>query len=195
MQDFGTMLSEHLVAVRLQQMSANAWRQRSVTCMHLLQHLQAQTNLRAWAHAFLRQQKGSRQFCCLHASTPQAAERAKVQVRSDVPADMLSDEVNLARLHALRCHFCKRCGAPMELALPPDEHQLRHVCQNCSFVDYHNPKMVVGCLVEHKGQVLLCKRALEPCSGLWTLPAGYMELGESCAGAFTTLSSALPQLA
>lgn len=61
------------------------------------------------------------------------------------------------------------------------EDELRHVCSSCNYVEYHNPKMVVGCLVEHQGKVLLCKRALEPCAGRWTLPAGYLELHESSA--------------
>jgi ADP-ribose/FAD diphosphatase len=104
-----------------------------------------------------------------------------VPVRRDVPEHMLADEVRLASLHALKCRFCKRCGGAMELAVPTNEDALRHVCIKCAYVDYHNPKMVVGMVVEHEGRVLLCKRALEPCAGLWTLPAGYMELGESCA--------------
>ena len=103
------------------------------------------------------------------------------------PDSLLANEAAIASLHALKCYFCKKCGSPMELALPADEHELRHVCKNsaCGFIDYHNPKMVVGCVIEHEGKVLLCKRALEPCSGLWTLPAGYMELGETSAGAPT----------
>lgn len=106
-----------------------------------------------------------------------------VDVRSDVPPAKLADEAKLAALQRLNCRFCKRCGAAMQLAVPPGEDDLRHVCGGCAFVDYHNPKMVVGCVIEHEGKVLLCKRALEPCAGLWTLPAGYMELGETCAGA------------
>ena len=55
------------------------------------------------------------------------------------------------------------------------------MCTQCARVDYQNPKMVAGCVVLHEGQVLLCRRAIEPCKGLWTLPAGYVELGESVA--------------
>jgi ADP-ribose/FAD diphosphatase len=112
----------------------------------------------------------------------------QVGIRSDVPTEKRADEAKVAALHRLNCLFCKRCGSAMALAVPPGEEELRHVCTNCGFVDYHNPKMVVGCVVEHKGQVLLCKRALEPCRGMWTLPAGFMELGETSAGVPTGLT-------
>jgi ADP-ribose/FAD diphosphatase len=69
----------------------------------------------------------------------------------------------------------------MQIVVPRGETERRHQCSSCSYIEYHNPKTVVGCLVEHEGKVLLCKRALEPCAGLWTLPAGYMELHESSA--------------
>ena len=127
-----------------------------------------------------------------HAATPLATHAApasaqkapeETPLRAGVPQAVQQDEAQIRKLQALKVYFCKQCGAGMELAVPPGEEQLRHVCSSCSFVDYHNPKMVVGCLVEHQGQVLLCRRALEPCSGLWTLPAGFMELGESCARA------------
>lgn len=69
----------------------------------------------------------------------------------------------------------------MEQRIPEGEHEMRAVCSKCGSIHYQNPKMVVGCLVEHEGKVLLCKRSIEPSYGLWTLPAGYMELGESAA--------------
>lgn len=56
---------------------------------------------------------------------------------------------------------------------------MRHVCDACEIVHYSNPRVIVGCLVEHESRVLLCKRAIEPRSGLWTLPAGFMENGET----------------
>lgn len=59
------------------------------------------------------------------------------------------------------------------------EEKPRAICTACGRVHYQNPKMVVGCLVVHEDKVLLCKRSIEPSYGLWTLPAGYMELGES----------------
>ncbi|KAA6416757.1 MAG: nudix hydrolase chloroplastic-like [Trebouxia sp. A1-2] len=77
--------------------------------------------------------------------------------------------------------YCRMCGTQMELAIPKGEAAWRHMCSNCGYIDYLNPKMVVGCIVEHEGKILLCKRGIEPCKGKWTLPAGYMELKESSA--------------
>lgn len=59
-----------------------------------------------------------------------------------------------------------------------DTHE-RDVCTTCGFIDYVNPKIVVGSVVRHEGKILLCKRAIEPRSGYWTLPAGYLELNET----------------
>ncbi len=77
--------------------------------------------------------------------------------------------------------FCCHCGASVEERVPPDDNRPRHVCGGCGVVHYVNPKAVVGCLVEHDEQLLLCRRAIEPKSGLWTLPAGYLEVDESAA--------------
>lgn len=75
--------------------------------------------------------------------------------------------------------FCSQCGATITLIIPPDDNRLRHVCSSCRTVYYQNPKVVAGCIPEHEGKVLLCKRAIEPRMGCWTLPAGYMELAET----------------
>lgn len=75
--------------------------------------------------------------------------------------------------------FCCNCGGPLHQAIPPGEDMWRSVCTACGRVDYQNPKMVAGCVVMHHSQVLMCRRGIEPCKGLWTLPAGYVELGES----------------
>ncbi len=64
-------------------------------------------------------------------------------------------------------------------AVPGDTLE-RDVCAQCGFVAYENPKIVVGSVVVHDGAVLLCRRAIEPRRGFWTLPAGYLELGETC---------------
>jgi ADP-ribose pyrophosphatase YjhB (NUDIX family) len=63
--------------------------------------------------------------------------------------------------------------------IPDGDTHERSVCATCGFVDYQNPKIVVGSVVGHAGQVLLCRRAIEPRRGFWTLPAGYLELGET----------------
>ncbi|ONM23390.1 Nudix hydrolase 23 chloroplastic [Zea mays] len=77
--------------------------------------------------------------------------------------------------------FCPACGSPTKLAIPDGDEKMRAVCSSCGGVHYENPKMVVGCLVEHDNKVLLCRRKIEPAYGLWTLPAGYLEVGESAA--------------
>jgi ADP-ribose pyrophosphatase YjhB (NUDIX family) len=79
--------------------------------------------------------------------------------------------------------FCSNCGAPVTVKVPTGDNLPRHVCDACSTIHYSNPKMVIGCIPEWEGRVLLCKRAIEPRSGLWTLPAGFMENGETTAQA------------
>jgi ADP-ribose pyrophosphatase YjhB (NUDIX family) len=63
--------------------------------------------------------------------------------------------------------------------IPEGEDRERSVCADCGHVDYQNPKVVVGSVVLSGGRVLMCRRAIEPRKGFWTLPAGYMELGET----------------
>ncbi|PHP68557.1 NUDIX hydrolase [Zhengella mangrovi] len=64
-------------------------------------------------------------------------------------------------------------------SVPDGDSLERRVCGHCGFVDYQNPKIVVGSVVRHEGKILMCRRAIEPRSGFWTVPAGYMELGET----------------
>jgi len=75
--------------------------------------------------------------------------------------------------------FCSQCGAPVTLRMPPGDTLERHVCDACHAIHYQNPRMVVGCVVEWDDRVLLCRRAIEPRHGLWTVPAGYLEIGET----------------
>lgn len=75
--------------------------------------------------------------------------------------------------------FCSACGAGVIRIIPEADNRERHVCSQCATIHYINPKIVTGCIVEWGGRILLCKRAIEPRYGLWTLPAGYMEIGES----------------
>jgi ADP-ribose pyrophosphatase YjhB (NUDIX family) len=77
--------------------------------------------------------------------------------------------------------FCNKCGNKVASAFPPDEDRERLVCQSCGFVHYENPKMVVGCIPVWKDEILLVRRAIEPRLGKWTLPAGYLENGETVA--------------
>jgi len=76
--------------------------------------------------------------------------------------------------------FCSTCGQPVALLIPADDHLPRHVCAACGTVHYQNPKVIVGCVPEWEdGRVLMCKRSIEPRLGLWTFPAGFLEMGET----------------
>ena len=75
--------------------------------------------------------------------------------------------------------FCSQCGQPVTRCTPTDDDRPRHVCTACHFIHYQNPRLVVGTIPEYHGEILLCRRNIEPQRGLWTLPAGYLENGES----------------
>ncbi|MCA9471612.1 MAG: NUDIX hydrolase [Nitrospira sp.] len=76
-------------------------------------------------------------------------------------------------------HYCSLCGTKVERKIPPGEDRLRAVCPSCDTIHYQNPKIVAGCIPEWEGQILICRRAIEPRVGFWTFPAGFMEMGES----------------
>jgi ADP-ribose pyrophosphatase YjhB (NUDIX family) len=84
-------------------------------------------------------------------------------------------------IHARQMNFCSHCGAPVTPRIPNGDNRLRHVCDSCGTIHYQNPHLVVGCLPVWADRVLLCRRAIEPRHGLWTLPAGFMENGETTA--------------
>jgi ADP-ribose pyrophosphatase YjhB (NUDIX family) len=75
--------------------------------------------------------------------------------------------------------FCSACGSPVTQEIPAEDSRLRHVCKNCNAVHYINPKMVLGTIPVFGDQIMLCRRAIEPRHGFWTLPAGFMEINES----------------
>ncbi len=75
--------------------------------------------------------------------------------------------------------YCSACGATVELRVPGDDSRLRHICTTCGIIHYQNPRMVIGAIPEWEDKVLLCRRAIEPRYGYWTLPGGFMENGES----------------
>lgn len=75
--------------------------------------------------------------------------------------------------------FCPHCGAPLEQRLPPGDNRLRPVCTACARVHYQNPHIVVGSVAFAHDRYLLCRRAIEPRRGFWSLPGGYLELGET----------------
>lgn len=75
--------------------------------------------------------------------------------------------------------FCSNCGQNVHQDIPQGDNRLRYVCASCSSIHYENPRIIAGCIPIFNDQVLLCKRAIEPRYGYWTLPAGFMENGES----------------
>ncbi|EED35383.1 nudix hydrolase 23 [Luminiphilus syltensis NOR5-1B] len=77
--------------------------------------------------------------------------------------------------------FCATCGGAIEQRVPEGDDRRRFVCGDCGEIHYINPRVIVGCLPEHNGKILLCRRAIEPRHGYWTLPAGFMENGETTA--------------
>ena len=84
-------------------------------------------------------------------------------------------------IESSRIRHCPSCGAAVELRVPVDDNRVRAVCPACALVHYENPLNVVGTVPAWGLQVLLCRRAIEPRRGFWTLPAGFLELGESTA--------------
>jgi ADP-ribose pyrophosphatase YjhB (NUDIX family) len=78
--------------------------------------------------------------------------------------------------------YCNLCGHRVEHRVPADDYLPRHICTHCGHVQYLNPRVIVGCIPEWQdGRVLMCRRAIEPRLGMWTFPAGFMELGETTA--------------
>ena len=76
-------------------------------------------------------------------------------------------------------NFCSNCGSPTVKKIPEGDGRARNVCEACGMIHYENPKLVVGTIPEYNEKILLCRRAIEPMAGLWTLPAGFMENSET----------------
>lgn len=95
-----------------------------------------------------------------------------------------------------RFQFCPKCGGAIEYTVPEGDDRQRDACPRCERVFYHNPVVVVGCIAEWDGRILMCRRAIEPRRGFWTLPAGFLELGETtpAAGARETEEEALAEV-
>lgn len=79
----------------------------------------------------------------------------------------------------MNIRFCPQCGTAVEHVVPEGDNRLRAVCPGCKHIEYQNPKIVAGCIAEWGEKIVIAKRAIEPRYGFWTLPAGFMELGES----------------
>jgi ADP-ribose pyrophosphatase YjhB (NUDIX family) len=76
-------------------------------------------------------------------------------------------------------NYCSECGEAVHKSIPPGDDRERFVCRACGRIHYRNPRMVVGCIPLWQDQLLLCRRSIEPRQGKWTVPAGYLENGES----------------
>ena len=76
-------------------------------------------------------------------------------------------------------NYCSSCGERVSLLIPEGDNRHRYVCGSCHTIHYENPKIVTGCIPQWRDRILLCKRAIEPRYGLWTLPAGFMENEET----------------
>ena len=76
-------------------------------------------------------------------------------------------------------NFCSNCAKSLSYKIPDGDTINRHVCDHCGMIHYQNPRMVVGCIPIWDDKILMCKRAIEPKYGLWTIPAGFMENGET----------------
>ena len=76
--------------------------------------------------------------------------------------------------------FCSECGHATNMETPIGDNRKRDVCVNCDAIYYQNPKIITGCIPVFEERVLLCRRAIEPRLGFWTLPAGFMENDETC---------------
>ncbi|MGD8212197.1 MAG: NUDIX hydrolase [Desulfobacterales bacterium] len=76
-------------------------------------------------------------------------------------------------------NYCSECGESLTYFIPPGDDRSRYCCESCKTIHYQNPKKLVGCIPEMEDKILFCRRAIEPCYGKWTLPAGYLENGET----------------
>ncbi len=76
-------------------------------------------------------------------------------------------------------NYCPQCGNKTQSKIPEGDNRYRDVCEFCDLIHYQNPRIIAGCIPVWKDKVLLCKRAIQPRQGFWTLPAGFMELDET----------------
>jgi len=102
-----------------------------------------------------------------------------VGVRFPLPAPTKQHRFAEYHQHLRPMKYCSSCGSLVNRVVPEGDNRERWVCPECNTVHYQNPLVVVGCIPEQNGEILLCKRAIEPRHGYWTVPAGFMELNET----------------
>ncbi|MDP4549168.1 NUDIX hydrolase [Marinobacter sp. MDS2] len=92
--------------------------------------------------------------------------------------------------------YCSTCGQQVEQKIPAGDNRYRYVCVSCETIHYQNPRIIAGTVPVWDGKILLCRRAIEPRYGYWTLPAGFMENAETTieAAARETLEEALAEV-
>ena len=95
----------------------------------------------------------------------------RVRVRFSLPAPL--------KVYLTIMNYCADCGSKTLIKIPKGDNRERIICSECKIIHYQNPKIVVGCIPEVEGKILLCKRAIEPRYGYWTIPAGFLELEET----------------
>lgn len=77
--------------------------------------------------------------------------------------------------------YCSDCGQPIEIKIPTGDHLPRYTCPACNIIHYQNPRIIAGCIPVWEDQILICRRAIEPRRGYWTIPAGFLENEETVA--------------
>ena len=75
--------------------------------------------------------------------------------------------------------YCSACGARVSKRIPEGDDRPRYICDSCDTIHYQNPRLIVGVIPAQGEKILLCRRAIEPRKGFWTIPAGFMENGET----------------
>ena len=115
----------------------------------------------------------------------QIGHRSEIVTRAESPSILVARyAVRFAhpRFHQkTNMNFCNQCGSPVIRKIPAGDSLPRAVCEDCGAIHYENPRIVVGCIPEAGDHILLCRRAIEPRYGFWTVPAGFMENGETLA--------------
>ncbi|KAK4525982.1 hypothetical protein GAYE_SCF18G3891 [Galdieria yellowstonensis] len=105
----------------------------------------------------------------------------RLPARKQLCTSVVSEKENQLPDYIKNIRYCSRCGSKAEWKVPAGDNRVRAVCSRCHTVFYVNPKVVVGavCIAENRESVVLCKRGIPPSYGKWTIPAGFMEMGES----------------